>query len=53
MEQVAELLRYQVTLEVFGKTYVITKSAPSYYDMVKAINKEFGNVLILQTIDLD
>lgn len=54
MRQIAkDLLRYQVKLEVYGRAYTITKSAPSYYELVQSINKEFGNVLILETIDLD
>lgn len=48
-----ELKRFQITIEVHGHAYVITKEAPTYYDMVNEINNQFGNVMILETIDLD
>lgn len=45
--------RFEVTLEVFGKSYILTRSAPTYIDLVHDINRTFGNVLILSVRDLD
>lgn len=45
--------KFQVTIEVYGRSYVLTKSAPTYIDMVRNINQEFGQVLITKTVDLD
>lgn len=45
--------RYQVTLEVLGKAYVITRTATTYSALVSDINRSFGNVVILKAEDLE
>lgn len=44
---------FQVKIEIHGHAYTITKSAETYIDLVRAINKEFGNVMILETRNID
>ena len=45
--------RYQVTLGVAGKAYVITRTATTYSALVSDINRSFGNVVILKAEDLE
>lgn len=47
------LKKYQVKIELHGKSYVITRVAEDYRNLVHSINKDFGNVMILETIDLN
>lgn len=42
---------FEVDLFLHGRTFTLKKSARSYYDLVKDLNKEFGSVLILRTRD--
>lgn len=45
--------KFQITIEIHGQAYTITREAEDYWQLVKSINKDFGNVMILETIDLD
>lgn len=44
---------FQVKIEINGKSYTITKSAETYIDLVRIVNREFGNVIILETVNID
>ena len=44
---------FQVKIEINGKSYIITKEADTYIDLVRIVNREFGNVIILETVNID
>lgn len=48
-----EMQKFQVTLEVHGYSYILTRKAASYAEMVNDINRDFGNVVILHAKDIE
>lgn len=46
------MIKFQVTFELHGRAFTLTKQASSYGDLVRSVNKEFGSPLILKTLNV-
>lgn len=46
------MITFKVTFELHGRAFTLVKEAPSYGDLVRNVNQEFGSPLILKTLNV-